>query len=136
MIAALTRHTEVRGWTWGGGNTGNAREAQGNPLCAGGAHTAHGHTAHQALEAQSARARQTNQGIYQVIAVATAALARRCAGALMIKIICLYAVMICLYAVIMCLYAVIIWLYAVVFSCVLLGQTLVVTLECQYVYAT
>jgi hypothetical protein len=64
-----------------------------------------------------------------VIAVATAALARRCAGALMIKIICLYAVMICLYAVI-------IWLYAVVFSCVLLGQTLAVTLESQYVYAT
>ena len=85
MIAALTRHTEVRGWTWGGGNTGNAREARGNARWAGGAHTAHGHTAHQALEAQSARARQTNEGIYQVIAVATGALARRCAGALMIK---------------------------------------------------
>jgi hypothetical protein len=85
MIAALTRHTEVRGWTWGGGNTGNALEARGNARWAGGAHTAHGHTAHQALEAQSARARQTNEGIYQVIAVATGALARRCAGALMIK---------------------------------------------------
>ena len=108
MIAALTRHIEVRGWTWGGGNTGNAREARCEALSAGGGHTAHGsgghtahgsgghtahgHTAHQELEAQIARARQTNDGMYQVIAVATAALARRFAGALMMKMICLYAV--------------------------------------------